>query len=512
VARALYIFCAMKPKWFAVLLAFLTALPGASAAREFSVLVYNVENLFDLDGVALYEQFKPESGPDYVYGPRQLLTKLEAIRQVLASFNDGAGPEIILFQELELDRTPFSDVRDFPGFLETFADTTVEAMLMQDFDPYISRLPIEALLLKYLEDHGITGYQIAQPDPFRSESWPAHKNVIFSRFPIIATNQRPSEDARDLMVAVVSVDGHPLVLMNNHWKSGASSANVEPVRVQNAHVVKAELEALLLRDPLADVILGGDFNSHYNQSATVAAHSGINSVLGSQGSELRLIEDPATHLYNLWHELPLEERGSEVWRARWGTLMQILVSRGLYDRSGIQYVDNSFQRVIVPGAVDARFGTPNDWAGFGPGSGFSDHLPVAARFRVVDDGLRGEWMALVNPSDERILPSDQPRVDYRIAEAERATIPDANVLASYDAARMSAAFGELFVVEAKLDSVNPFRVSVAGRSFQVFPDASEVFDEMRALQPGTTVRFIGELDDWRGNLQFVIRHSSWWLE
>ena len=52
-------------------------------------------------------------------------------------------------------------------------------------------------------------------------------------------------------------------------------------------------------------------------------------------------------LYNLWFELPVEQRYSEVWRGRRGTLMHLLVTRGLYDAAGISYVDGSFNKLCA---------------------------------------------------------------------------------------------------------------------------------------------------------------------
>jgi hypothetical protein len=193
----------MKLKTFWAGLFLLVSLP--LAAREFTVMVYNVENLFDVDGVALYSDYDPNAGSEY--GPEHLLNKLEAIRTTLAAIGDGAGPEVVLFQEFELDRTPF-DTPSTVDFLKDNEGKTVEQVLLQDRRS--RNLPVELLLLKYLEDNGLTGYHIAQPDPYKMESHSPHKNVVFSRFPVKEIRQRPMLRARDLLVAVLDVDGHEL--------------------------------------------------------------------------------------------------------------------------------------------------------------------------------------------------------------------------------------------------------------------------------------------------------------
>ena len=94
------------------MLAIVVASPQAHA-RTFQVVAYNVENLFDIDGVSAFDDYKPPN-----YGPRELSRKLEGISKVLQRFNEGAGPEIILFSEIEADRTPQSTVADLDAFLD----------------------------------------------------------------------------------------------------------------------------------------------------------------------------------------------------------------------------------------------------------------------------------------------------------------------------------------------------------------------------------------------------------
>ena len=50
-------------------------------------------------------------------------------------------------------------------------------------------------------------------------------------FPIVSVARHPLVEARDILVAELDVDGHPLHVYVNHWKSGASNPEREPVRV-----------------------------------------------------------------------------------------------------------------------------------------------------------------------------------------------------------------------------------------------------------------------------------------
>lgn len=478
-----------------------------ASGKEFTVLVYNVENLFDLDGVSLFDQY--QQPPEGDYGAPQLLNKLASVHATLSAVNEGAGPEVILFQELELDRTPFRTPEAGP-FLRAHEERTLEELLEEE--RWARSLPAELLLLKYLHDRGMRGYHIAQPDPSLMETHPPHKNVVFSRFPITFVRQRPSLDARDLLVVGLDVEGHSLIVLNNHWKSGASNPDLEPVRVQNARVVRAELESILVNDPLADVIIAGDFNAYYNHSAAFPeiGETAVNDVLRANGREVLMTKEGSGNLYNLWFELPPEERGSEVWRGAWGTLMQMVISQGLYDNRGIQYVDNSFDRLVLPGLnVDSRWGRPLSWSNHGDGSGFSDHLAILARFQVAGPGAREPWMKVLNPTDEPVTP-ERPRVPYE--RMDRRAVPPVEVLAELSPNERVARMGELFLLDTIVESVDPLRLTIGELSYEVFAPMRSVRETLETLSPGDPLKSFVDLGDWRGNLQLVIRHPSWLQE
>jgi len=468
------------------------------------VLTYNVENLFDLDRVALYSDYRQGDGADY--GVEPLLNKLEGIRQILTTFNEGDGPEIILFQEFELDRTPFG-TPEAAAFLQTTNGQSLEDLLRTA--SWALDLPAELLLLKYLDDHGIRGYKIAQADPYEMENHPPHKNVVFSRFPVLEIRQRSMLQARDLLVVEVEVDGHELVLLNNHWKSGASNATTEPIRVQNARVVRAELDAILYTNPRADVIIAGDLNSYYNHSAAFPKLqiTAVNDVLGANGFEDRMPVEGSSNLYNLWFELDPNERGSEVYRGYWGTLMQMIITPGLYDQRGIQYVDNSFQRLARPGMnVETRWMRPKRWTNYGGGYGFSDHLPIYAKFRTVDESQEGLWMPLKDPSSEKM---NDFRPEVLFSKMNRKAVQPAGVLESLSPSERARLIGELFRLDTKLSDAGPPRVQVGDMTLELYSPVREIRDKLRAMKAGDPIRAHADLDVFRGNLQLVIRDKSW---
>ena len=218
--------------WFAVF-----ALPVWSA-QPFTVAVYNVENLHDADGVAVYDDYQPDT-----YTPAHVATKATNAAKILQKFRGGAGPDIILLQEIEIDQTPDSTVADIDAFLARWRGTDLPTLLGQSPLPAeLKGVPAEVWLMKALEDAGLSGYEMAvgadAPSPPPAESGRAIKCVTLSKFPIVATRQHAVESARMILETEIEIDGQRVFVFNNHWKSGAGTTAMERIRVQNAGVLR----------------------------------------------------------------------------------------------------------------------------------------------------------------------------------------------------------------------------------------------------------------------------------
>jgi hypothetical protein len=164
----------------------------------------------------------------------------------------------------------------------------------------------------------------------------------------------------------------------------------------------------------------GDFNSDYNESVTMEDdtndtnhRSGINQVLKAQGDELAVLKN--THpdwKYDLHYELDRAARKTAWYQGHgWSTFDQIIVGTGVYDRTGITYVDDSFE-IPTPLMTGLRHlfnadGTTNRWHEFRSGAttrheagGYSDHLPVFARFQVTPRQSTGTiWLGVPGKPD-----------------------------------------------------------------------------------------------------------------
>lgn len=496
----------MRRLFSAILLGFVLVLPVS--ARPFIVLVYNVENLFDADAKAMFEDYQPAR-----YSRLHVLTKLENVARVVAKFENGRGPDVILFQEIEQDLTDAEAVPDYPAILARYAGTTIREMLGAQFTDEIANLPAEALLLKTFADYGMTGYTVVRGENVRGEGSRnalAQKCVVFTRFPVKRAVSHPTRDARAIQEVVLEVDGATLYLFNNHWKSGAGNAETEKTRVANAQTLRTRLDEILQEDPHADIILGGDFNSQYNQKVRYPKMklTGLNDVLGSQGNELA-IRGKNRDLYNLWFELPAEERGSDTYRGEWGTLMMMIISRGLYDYRGVQYVDDSFAVAKMPGLNLDDKGLPIRWSFDGPaGSGFSDHLPIYAKFLTVPDNQPNRYISLRNPSEDTGLASVN-KVDFSKINLEKVALT-LDRLPPGATLRNDALKGKIVRVEGEVGRGSRLTVIVRNDVYDIWSFDEKLRDKLRdQWKAGDSIRFYGELGQYKGRWQFIIRDEIW---
>lgn len=486
-------------------------------ARDITVLTYNVENLFDADKVAIFEDYA-ETGDADAYSPAKMLRKMQGIGKVLKTFNNGEGPEIVAFNEIELDFTPDSKVADYPAFLEKYKGTTAEKMLTTELNDEIRGLPSEALLLKYLDDQGMKGYHVAigadEPDfaALNSTDRRVHKkgqkSGLFSKFPIKSTKSHPTPDARDVLEVELDVDGHPLTVFVNHWKSGASDLDSEQSRRFNAKTVRDRLDAIFAADPSADVIVTGDFNSLYNQTQAFPhmGKTGINDVLGSQGDEAATASATNLSLYNLWHELPPDQRGSDHHSGEWGTLMQSMITPGLYDYNGLQYVDNSFGVVALKGVnVVSQLNLPRRWSNLGAGSGFSDHFPVAFRVRTIEDADKTKRLELTDPGKP---PADAARRSVGFDRLKASELP---LFDAKTASDLETHIGEFFHVKGRIASRRPLALETGGLDFALWASDREKdpLRPVRKLPAGSAVEIVGLLSVHDGKPQFLVEDPSW---
>jgi hypothetical protein len=469
-------------------------------AGEYVLVSYNIENLFDADGVAIYDDYRP-TGEDGnpIYTKEDIYTKIQNAIHVLKQYNDGKGPDVIAMVELESDFTPGEEV-SVNEFLSDYQSISLGSMLGEEFDDKIANLPSEFLLLKGMMDAEMWSYDMAvgkskMDDDGQPET--VQKTVTFSRFPIKheRTKIHHLVRARPILETWVNVEGEDLVVFNNHWKSGASSWEMEKIRLKNAEVLRARLDELLGADPSLDIVLAGDFNSDYNQRHRYDFEkTAVNDILGSVGNERMIANGSTEHVYNLWYDFPIDQRGSDSYRGKWGTLMQIMITSGMYDSEGLQYVDNSFNVGDFGFNTFNTTGEPKRWSSTFSGSGYSDHLPISMKFQVADKPV--EYTNFSKNDDELWEPIE---VNYKkpsdFLSEEEFTENDPRTIPEY--------FNEYVKATATVTSDYDFVVD--GITYDVYAPSfrlNEVLSDVAGTD--SKIQFYGRFSQYRGNWQFVI--------
>jgi endonuclease/exonuclease/phosphatase family metal-dependent hydrolase len=446
-----------------ILFAFMCPFAGYSKNNgSFQVVAYNVQNLFDTDGISLYGDYKPE-----YYGDTELTNKLNMICKVLQQIGGPTGPDILLLQEIEVDRTPEAH----PSATTSLIQALKKAGMPYDF------------------------YKLGYDPKDSPDNWPAVHCLTLSKFPILKSRLHPIRMARPILETTIQVKGTPLTLFNNHWKSGASSPEMERHRLQNARTLRMRIDELNKADPQADFLIGGDLNSHYNQATvyeTAMEQTGINHILGSVG---RLPTKKDGKLYNLWHEVPIEQRGSDAWRGNWGTLMHILIPHSLADGKGINYLDGSFEIAKFTGlnAVTGS-GIPFAWSNDLGGFGASDHFPLVARFIVGNSKSKGtKTFKEVENEPRRVIYSTAIK---RAAKWKPESLNPSN-------------YGQVFHFEGIVSRSKPLTLLAQGHQIGLYSFDPKTRDALFSLKQETPVSGHGRLSRYRGQWQFIIENTDW---
>lgn len=490
-------FIALPLAWLVLLIA-----PLGAQDRSFSVMAFNVENVFDVDEVSLYADFPVTGNAPDRWTPEQLARKLGAVIEVLRKVNDGKGPDVLILNELEVDHTPASTI-SVSDFIARHQGKDYRQLLRGELSAELRGAPVEAWLGKALEDSGLSGYRLILgdvADPMKESI----RNAILTRLPVRSIKQHPLEGARTIIEAILDIEGEPVSVFANHWKSGASNPTAELVRIGNARVLRARVDALLSENPEAAIIVAGDLNSHYDQATRYPflTETGIEGILGSQGDVQKLRAANGSALYNLWYELPPALRRSDAFRGEWGTLMHLIISRGLADGRGVDYQANSFRTVEVTGLnAHTASGLPWRQTRLGPGAGVSDHFPVVASFRITPPSTS----AATNPL--RTQAATGPAAPRWYTHLEPTQLRSAAIIAQLDPKGLAESMGEVLRVDGKWEG--KMQVRIGDVTYPVWSHDDNVMAALRSMPEGNPVRWIAQLGFHKGQVQLVIESAIW---
>jgi len=488
----------------------LSAAEETKASTNVSVIAFNVENLFDLDDQSLYADFPVTSATEHHWTPEKLAGKLHRLAEVLRTAEDGKGPSILIIDELEADHTPQSTM-SVSDFLAAQKDKNYKDILKNDLSDELRGMPIENWLIKALEDEGLKGYQIVLGDVLDLSKEAIHCGLL-TRLPIKSTKQLHVQSARTIVEAEVELAGESVYVYANHWKSGAGDAGLEKIRMQNARVLRKRLDEIFKTNPDANVIIAGDLNTHYNQLQRYPkmGRTAVQDELGSQGNieKFTSASNTGSLLYNLWYDVEPSQRRSDTYQGEWGTLMQIIISKGLANGSGVDYVGGSFGAVIIDGLnAKSQAHLPNPITLYGPGAGISDHFPVMANFTVINkDDKAGVPLkrAEITPS-EALLEVAGP--------IDRSKLPRASSLEKMSPEQIANSINDLFIIDGTFlgGGKKTSAVKVGEKTYNLYLSNNKVTQSIKSVAKGTAVQWVGILHFHNNELEFEINNTNFLL-
>lgn len=338
-------------------------------AQEFTVMSYNVENLFDtFDDPRLNDgEYTPTGGAEWT--EEKLLEKLKNLTEAIMLQSEGllVCPDILGLQEVE------------------------------------NFFILEVWRRKFLQDCGYGPAIIYRPNDNEPNVADIRgiKVALFSKLPLAKRPRLllPYQGTRHILEVTLRAGEDELTVFVNHWKSRRGGG--EEKRIKSAQLLRKRLEEYQQADPEHDYIVLGDFNDEPENKSLM-------QYLGSVLSPQQLADDPWSHgLWNTsfeWFYLPTVRRELEEYllpeevaqeisklRAKRGTYYfhgdrvynqfdQILISRGMFNRKGFRYIPGSIE-VIRPAKFINKDGTPKPYRSFQGGriGGASDHLPLLVK-------------------------------------------------------------------------------------------------------------------------------------
>ncbi len=334
---------------FSCVIIFLYAANAFAEKKNYQVTAiafYNLENLFDTENDPDNpgdDEFTP-NGP-YNYTPaiyQQKLHNLATVIQKLGTRLTPDGPALIGVAEVE-NRKVLNDLAA---------------------EPAISTRQYQVIHFDSPDGRGIDVGLLYHPQYFTvSDARPLRVNI--------STSGQKSGRTRDILYVKGILAGDTVHVFVNHWPSrrGGEAASA-PLRAIAATVCRNLIDSLLHNNPIARIIVMGDFNDD-------PVNTSISKVLDATGKQSQLT---GGKLYNPWDTFYKNGIGTLAYNDNWNLFDQIIISRGWLhnDKNHWRYYKAEiFDEPFLKNSFGRYKGYPhrsfsgNQWI-----NGYSDHFPT----------------------------------------------------------------------------------------------------------------------------------------
>jgi len=337
-------------KYFSFLLVVLLALncSGQKPEQEFTIVFYNVENLFDTEDEPEKEDNDYTPGSQLAWDQKKYEKKINDLAHVISSVNPSELPEVV-------------------GLCEVENAKVLDDLILAE---HLKAGNYSVIHFDSPDERGIDVALIYRPDEFTAEYYKAIPVI----FPFDST-----ETTRDILyVKGRAKDDETLHFFVNHWKSRSEGVQeTEPRRIYTAVTLRKEIDLLMNKDPDAKIIIMGDLNDE-------PTNRSVNEMLLANNKRKNA---NSRELYNLMYDLHnTGNTGSYFYRGTWNMLDNLIISQPLLkDKSGYRtdfdggkifrqewmlYNDEKYKESVP----NRTYGGPQYYGGI------SDHFPVYVTF------------------------------------------------------------------------------------------------------------------------------------
>lgn len=338
----------MKRTFLILVLALVTSV--ACAQKPYSVVFYNLENLFDLydDPDTHDEEFTPEGAKQW--NQYKYDSKMKNIERVLF--------DIAAIQ------------KDFPIVIGV--SEIENRLVLEDVVAQPKLAPAKYRICHYdsPDARGVDVAFLYRADVFKLEGSDNIKLIC---------PENPTLRTRDLVVMWGTIDGEPFYFLVSHWPSrrGGQYASAY-LREACARQIKEIKDSVLAQNPATKVVVMGDFNDDATDD----------SVVKTMGAKGKVKELEKGDFFNPYNAMLRAGMGTLAYQDSWNLFDNICVTENLVTGSTgklklqksskkSKFYGNIFSRPYLIQQEGQYKGYPlRTFVGNNFQNGFSDHLPV----------------------------------------------------------------------------------------------------------------------------------------
>lgn len=334
---------------FVISLIFYFNAASQNSKHQYSVLFYNVENLFDIqnDSLTADDEFTPDGERHWTYN--RLQEKLLNTSKVILNASGWTVPSIVALCEVE-NKFVLEQLRN---------------------ETPLNSIPYKIIHKESPDFRGIDVALLYNADDF----YP----LEYDYYPLIDKKGEVRKSREILYVSGIFGGMDTVHIFVNHWPSRYSGVmETREFRNSAARLLRSKIDLLFGKNKKAKIIVMGDFNDQPNDESLVT-HLDALYFTGAVNSD---------RLYNLSGTWRKADTGTLKYQSQWFVFDQIIVSGALlkaqsgvctqYDWATIGNLPFLFEEDKTNGGIKLN----RTYNGYKYNGGFSDHLPVLLRLEV----------------------------------------------------------------------------------------------------------------------------------